>query len=250
MKRSIVMLFVLTLAMTGCGQEERIGAPAPTVNNTISDTQIEIITEPLIPIVENPIESMVETTIETTEETTEAEKYHQSYPVQDYQRAYAELLDTLDSSAYMIHIDEDTIPELVVIKSLESADLYSFDGTEVYEAGTIGLDYYMYDFRYRPYLGMVSHCWGSVMYGNRQTVVQIFEKIDGRLQQVDSVSIAHSEFNLNILQGDAAMTGVDAEYLCGFEDSIPYDIGGEEESWISPDEFLVTDAQIAYWLSN
>lgn len=244
MKRSIVMLFVLTLAMTGCGQEKRTDAPAPTVADTIPCIAIE-------PITETPTETNAPPTeAETTEETTEAEKCYQSYPVQDYQRAYAEFLDTLDSSAYMIHIDEDTIPELVVIKSLESADLYSFDGTEVYEAGTIGLDYYMYDFRYRPYLGMVSHCWGSVMYGNRQTVVQIFEKIDGRLQQVDSVSIAHSEFNLNILQGDAAMTGVDAEYLCGFEDSIPYDIGGEEESWISPDEFLVTDAQIAYWLSN
>lgn len=246
MKRSIIMLLALLFTITGCGQEEHTGTPVSTVTNTIPCIVKE-------PTTEAPTEMTVSSTeAETTAETTEAEKYYQHYPVQDYQKAYAEFLDSLDypNTPYVIHIDEDTIPELVVIKSLESADLYSFDGAEVYEAGTIGLDYYMYDFRYRPYLGMVSHCWGSVMYDNRQTIVQIFEKIDGRLQQVDEVHIAHSEFDLSILQDDAEMMGRDTEYLCGFEDSIPYDIGGEEESWISPDEFVVTDAQIAYWLSN
>ncbi len=244
MKKRMILLFALMITMTGCGQEERTDAPAPTAADTIPCTVIE-------PTTEAPTETTAAPTeAETTEETTEAEKCYQSYPVQDYQKAYAELLDALDSSAYMIHIDEDVIPELVVIQSLDSAMMYSFDGTEVYEVGMVGLDYYMYDFRYRPYLGMVSHSGGSVMYGNRHTIVQIFEKIDGHLQQVDGVSIAHSEFDLNILQDDAEMLGRDTEYLFGFENTIPYDIGGEEESWISPDEFLVTDAQIAYWLAN
>ncbi len=246
MKRSIVLLFALMLTMTGCGQEEYTGTPVPTVTNTIPCIVIEPSTEAPTEMTDAPTEA------ETTEETSETEKYYQSYPVQDYQKAYAAFLDSLDYSntPYVIHIDEDTIPELVVVNSLDSAALYSFDGTEIYEAGTIGLDSYRYTFSYRPYIGMVSHGSGSVMYGNSHTVVQVFEKKDGRLQQVDGVHIVQNEMALQILQDDAEMMGRDTEYLHEFEDIILYDMGGKSESWNSPDEFLVTDAQIAYWLSN
>lgn len=205
-----------------------------------------------IPAAEYTIEQPTEKFEVQTGETAETEEYHQYYPIQPYQKAYAEFLFFQDTSctAYMIHIDEDTIPELVVTLSDREAAVYSFDGTEIYEVGIIGLGYYSLSFTYRPYLGMIAYDTGSAMYGNSHTDVQIFTKENGRLQIEDTVHIVHSESNLMTLQHDAELYGLDYEYLYGYEEAIPYDMYIKQESWRSPDDYLVTGAQIAYWFTN
>lgn len=82
--------------------------------------------------------------------------YQQNDPVQPFQKAYARFLSVPNSpwfhsdTIYMVHVNADTIPELIPVPDSHTAIVYSFDGTEVYKVGTTGLDSYIYDFLYRP----------------------------------------------------------------------------------------------------
>lgn len=258
--KTILFSMMALLAMTGCTSQtlaDSLSKPAVVTDastESVSDTAEEMIeTEETSSQTYEETTETEDTDFRTYEETTEKkETYYQSYPVQTYQKAYAQFLTPLKdrNEAYMIHIDEDSIPELVVIQSLSSAVVYSFDGMEIYEVGVIELGYYTYSFSYRPYLRMTSCESGSVMYGNSHIAVQEFTKEDGYLQIEKKVHITDSKERLMFLLEEAELYGLDDEYLYGFENTILYDIGGNEESWKQPDDYRVTDAQIIYWLTN
>lgn len=229
-------------------QEQQLSDCFTTENSTVpQDTSV------------NDDEDAEERRINDDEEAEEIRKhpYSQLYPVQDYQKAYAEFVRSFNEelnsgtgslkqkcSAYMIHIDGDTIPELSVQYSVAGATLYGFDGTEVYKIGDIGADYNTMDFSYRPYLGMFSYYTGSVMLSSRHLVVHVIEEENGRLKHAEKLHIGTPDE-----YGYCSIP----QHIQGFENTIPYDIINQRqgESWRKlPDEAYITDSAIEYWINN
>lgn len=258
----------MALLLTGCEMtvthESSLTQPDTETTEEIRNSQADKTTE-------SKAETPVPEENSTEESTPEADMfYRQDHPVQAYQKAYAALLRSTEPSedpsypedytAYIIHIDGDIIPELVVIQSLHAATVYSFDGADVYEVGLIGLDSYMYDFCYRPYLGMTSWGTGSVMYGDRHWVVQTFTNDEnGRLQSGEEVHLDYPDIEMTEdtkMPEDMEMPEEDVTYLTDYEETVPYDIGFYDycsygESWVASEDCTpVTEAQIQYWLEN
>lgn len=174
---------------------------------------------------------------------TQADSLYQSYPVQDFQRAYADFLSYYENPrACIIHLDEDVTPELVLCGDDHNATIYSFDGTSVYEVGIIDLDYYFNDFSYRPYLGMMKHSIGSVINGEYHPVIDVFGRYEGRLVKLDTVHLASSEY---------PPKECEMEHITTYEQGIPYDVFGAEESWTKPSSVQwVSNLQMNYWMNH
>ena len=204
--------------------------------STEPETVTESITEP-------------ETMAETLKET-----YSQSYPVQDWQRAYAKILMSSTAkhcvgTGYLIHLDEDSIPELLILEYMDSgmAGLFSFDGTESYFVDYCTMGYYTYDVQYRPYLSMLGYNTGSVMSEGAYNYVMTFGKDEnGKI------------FSTGIIQLDDNGHAPDGDYesVDTYEGFALYDApsGQFGESWrtVGPEGDIheVTQVQIEYWLGD
>ncbi len=266
MKKTLILsLLVALISFSSCTQTDDNSSshnnsiytdnPETNYNSDLPDTsaQVSEISERITTENSNVLQDTSINDDEETQEETER-PYVQNYPVQDYQKAYAEFLlgfkETLKTeylttscAAYMIHIDEDAIPELSVQYSSAGATLYGFDGTEVYEIGDIGADSNTMDFSYRPYLGMFSYYVGSVMIDERHLVVHVIEEEDGRLKHVEKVHIGTPEE-----YGQCT-----SEHIQGFENTVSYDIIDQTqgESWRKlPERAYITDSAVEYWISN
>ncbi len=229
-KMSCMLLIFVLVALSGCSY---FLPTEDTAGNSVSN--IDIVT----------------TTQEVEQEST-LSPYEQAYPVQDYQKAYARFLDTLDSyeQIFCIRVDNDEIPELVVSKSSFDVTLYGYDGTEVYKVSEIGMCQYGLDFYYRPCLGMICHYTGSVMVGGRYLYLYEFKEENGRLIKSDTIKIA-TPLVAELFEGEVGIPF--GPYINEYEDTIKYDIRGMVfgESWKLPDEqSIVDDSKIQYWLNN
>lgn len=236
MRKESILLIAGLITLTGCSQNVN-----ENISNDNGNTSDEVI-----------ITEEVATTINTTAapttivaETNGDISYSQQDSVEDYQKAYAEFLNSIEHnySANMIHINEDTVPELSVQMDTENAYLYGFDDNGVYEIGVINVDSNTIDFLYRPYLSMFSCHRGSVMLGDRHKIVYIIGEENGRLTLADEVHIVL----------DARTVECDGNHINASDDTAKYDIYNYEygESWKSPDDSTcVTDGMIQYWLNN
>lgn len=236
MRKESILLIAGLITLTGCSQ---------TVNENISNdngnTSDEVI-----------ITEEVATTINTTAAptTTVAEtngdiSYSQQDSVEDYQKAYAEFLNSIEYnySANILHINEDDVPELAVQMDTENAYLYGFDDNGVYEIGMIDVDSNTIDFLYRPYLSMFSCHRGSVMLGDRHKIVYTIDEENGRLKLTDEVHIVPDGRNVECEGNHINASDNTAEY-----DIYNYEYG---QSWKSPDDSTcVTESMIQYWLNN
>ena len=235
MKKSVVLIAALSaLMLTGC--EVILTKQDSTAQQNSNAQQNSSVQIPLQPTEPNAAPS---------------NGYRQNYPVQPFQKAYARFLSEPNSpwfhsdTIYMVHINADTIPELILVPDSHTAIVYSFDGTEVYKVGTTGLDSRTYDFRYRPYLNMISYDSDSNIYGDTYKVVQTFTVENGRLCLGKQVNIA----------GANGETPQNSEpYLKEYKDTIPYDIGEKDycsygSSWRHiGEETKVTKQAVEYWL--
>lgn len=236
MKKESILLTAGLLTLTGCSQ---------TVNennsNNNGNTSDEV-------VITKEATTTVNTTTAPTTIVTETNgdiSYSQQDPVEDYQKAYAEFLNSIEHnySANMIHINEDTVPELSVQMDTENAYLYGFDDNGVYEIGVINVDSNTIDFLYRPYLSMFSCHRGSVMLGDRHKIVYTIDEENGRLKLTDEVHIVP----------DGRTVECDGKHINASDNTAEYDIYNYEygESWKSPDDSTcVTDGMIQYWLNN
>lgn len=197
--------------------------------------------------------------------TAEEENYSQSYPVQNWQVAYAQEL--MKSTAkqyvgdgYLIHLDEDTVPELLFTDYMESGmvGVFSFDGTESYFVALFNKGYYDYSLHCRPYLSMLGYDEENVTEGEHDCRVVLFGKDEaGRLVCTGEVQLDDDGNAPEI-----AYREPDREYktVSSYEDFALYDApdGYFGESWRiigeenEDDAFgkKITQSQIQYWLDN
>lgn len=236
MRKEMFLLTAALIALTGCSQ---------TVNeNTLNDndnTSAEVVITEESTTTINTTAAPATTVTEINEDIS----YSQSDPVEDYQRAYAEFLNSIEHnySANMICINEDTVPELSVQMDTENAYLYGFDGNGVYEIGLIKVDSNTIDFLYRPNLSMFSCQRGSVMLDNRHKLVYIIGEENGRLTLADEVHIVP----------DGRDVECEGNHISSSDNTADYDINNYEygESWKNPDDSTyVTDSMIQYWLNK
>lgn len=193
-----------------------------------------------------------ETAGSSTETQAEQEEtYSQSYPVQNWQKAYAQELQKCTGTGYLIHLDEDTIPELLIMNNTEvgKADLYSFDGTESYFVDYCPIGYYSSDIYYRPYLSMLGYDSGSVMADGTYNCVMTFGKdANGRLASTGTLQ----------LDGDGHAPEAGLQKVSTYEDLVRYDApeGRFGESWRTvcqtetTDVGAITQTQIDHWLGD
>lgn len=236
MRKESILLIAGLITLTGCSQNVN-----ENISNDNGNTSDEVI-----------ITEEVATTINTTAAptTTVAEtsgdvSYSQQDSVEDYQKAYAEFLNSIEHnySANIIHINEDDVPELSVQMDTENAYLYGFDDNGVYEIGVINVDSNTIDFLYRPNHSMFSCHRGSVMLGDRHKLVYIIGEENGRLTLADEVHIVPDERTVEC----------DGNHINASDDTAKYDIYNYEygESWKKTDDSTyVTDGMIQYWLNN
>lgn len=236
MKKESILLTAGLLTLTGCGQTV-IENNSNNNGNTSDDV---VITEEATTTVNTTTAS---TTIVT--EVNEDISYSQTGLVKDYQKAYAEFLNSIEHnySANMIHINDDSVPELSVQMDAENAYLYGFDDNGVYEIGVIKVDSNTIDFLYRPNLSMFSCHRGSAMLGDRHKLVYIIGEENGRLTLADEVHIVLDERTVEY----------DGNHINASDDTAMYDIYNYEygDSWKKTDDSTcVTDSMIQYWLNN
>ena len=270
MKKRIFTLTILaTLLLTGCNstetpKESTVLQTTPQQSTAQQSTAQQTTPQQTTPQQTTPQQTTAQssTTILISSQSTESSvhtatdlptEYTQAYPVQPFQKAYAQFLSEPNNAElhsdiiYLIHVDGDTTPELVLMPDYHTAIFYSFDGAEVYEVGTTGLDSYNYNFLYRPYLNMISYGNGSVMFGNIYKTVKTFITENGRLQLGKAVNIADTS-------SDAQQE--DESYLVEYKDTIPFDMGQEGpcsygSSWRTIEEKnRVTQEALEYWLAQ
>lgn len=242
MKRYLILLMsIVALSFSSCNtQNDNSNTQKET--NVKSTERVESKIELTEPETSN-IEKIEGSVSEEEKEPT----YSQSYPVQDYQKAYAEFLNSQKieySSVWMIHIDQDNVPELSIQMGGSKASLYGFDGNEVYEICNIGLDSNTADYSYRPFLGMFAYYSGSAMNDTRHMILHVIKNENGRLKQIKEVHIESPE-----RVGEC--TG---RHIYGFEETVMYDVyvnPGYDfgESWRQLDnQTCITNSKIEYWL--
>ncbi len=244
MKRYLILLMsIMALSFSSCNIENDNSNTQKEANSKATE-----IVESKIEITETEISKTDKAESSLNEEKKES-TYSQSYPVKDYQKAYAEFLNSHEieyNSAWMIHIDQDTVPELSLQMGGSSAYLYGFDGNDVYEICNIGLDSNTGSYSYRPFLGMFAYYKGSVMNGTRHMIVHVIKNENGRLKQVEEVHI-------ELPERVGECTG---RHIYGFEETVMYDVyvnPGYDlgESWRQLDnQTCITNSKIEYWLNN
>lgn len=239
-----VAVLLTALCLTGCAGQADSNSDSEKAATEPSET---------LSYPQTSQEEATESATEAEQAETQEETYSQSYPVQNWQKAYAQVLQQTTGTGYLIHLDEDTVPELLIMDTGEVgiAYLYSFDGTESYFVENCPTGYYSIDIYYRPYLSMLGYDSGSVMADGNYDCVTTFDKGEnGRLISTGTIEL-----------DDGSAPDSDLQKVSTYEDLALYDApeGCYGESWrtvLGSDTMdgkgisKITQAQIDYWCSD
>lgn len=251
--------------LTGCTQPPAASPDSEGMTDT-APLQTQASTEDTAPETAAATEVPTETTAaETTApEAPVEETYQQEEPVQTWQTAYAQVMQSSTASQFvgrgcLIHLDVDAVPELLILDHMESgmAGLYSFDGTESYFVGYFNMGDAERDVHYRPYLMMLGYDRETETGSSYNYVVTFGNDENGRLTCTGEVQL-----NSDGLAPEIASPLPDREYssVSNAVDLAFYDApkGKFGETWqvvngsSDPDSAVsvISDAQIRYWLGN
>lgn len=125
----------------------------------------------------------------------------------------------------LLHINNDSTPEIIISDDEYNAELYSYDGEEVYSVSTIRLNgYASYGFHCRSGQNMISYESGVFAKGTGVIEVVTFYEEYGRLKKEKCVNMTARNQDITI----ASLPDV----LTGKEECSIYDIFPDEQGYI------------------